>query len=326
LGARGTAATGPLPVYYNLQAEFGDNNLTRTDAVVLADAYAATRLTPGLRVKVGQFKLPVLEEGQEGNPVVSDFINYSGAAQLVYENPIRYNTATGRNVYSGGGNGFRDVGVEAYDWLQVSRWEWAYAVVASNGRFGGFDDDNRKDLTGKLLASYVFSGDAFSAQRDALLFWVWDNHGRRTYRDAVSYRIRQGAGIEWERGPLRLRTEYVRARGMIELGLQPPFRGEQPGISTGGKADAWYAQASYRFLPNWEANLRYDTLTRLRSTANERSFRNWTIGGQFVLNPRARFLVNYDFRRLLAPGATGDAALIADSMADRISAQAVVLF
>jgi hypothetical protein len=326
IGARGTATMNPLPVYFGLQAEFADNNLTRSDPVVLTDAYAATRLVPGFRLKLGQFKVPMLEESLEGNPVASDFINYSGAAQLAYENPIRFDPAAGRNEYDGGGSGFRDVGVQAYDWIQVGRWEWTYALVASNGRFGEVDNDSMKDLTGRFHAAYVFSGGALDPFRQALAFWVWDRHGRRTYRDTIYARIRQGAGIEWEQGPLRLRTEYVIARGMIETGFQPPFSGGAPALAPGGKADAWYVQASYRFLPQWEVNGRYDTLTRLPNTPDERTFRNWTAGAQYILNPRAKLLVNYDFRRLIAPGATGDAAIIADSMADRLSAQATVIF
>lgn len=326
-GLRGAALGGERPVSFAVQAEFADNALTRMDPVVLTDAYLAARLAPGLRVKAGQFKLPVVEEGYESNPLVADFVYASNTALLAYENPVGYVPSTGVAAYSGGGTGFRDIGVQVYDWLRVARWEWSYAAVLSNGRFGAPDVDDAKDVTARLQSAYVWSGDVFDLERKSVQAFVWDTRGRRDYKGRMNHRFRRGAGVEAAYAPVRIRAEYVYAQGMLETGVQPAFFGGAPTVLQGGHARAFAVQGSYRFLPQWEANARFDQLDRAWDVPEARRiFRTTTLGAQFVAHPRLRVLVNYEFRTIDAQDAAGDAKLIAEALADRAAVQAVVVF
>lgn len=327
IGMRGLAHGGEHPVSFALQAEFADNALTRVDPVVLTDAYLAARLAPGLRVKAGQFKLPIAEEGYESNPLVADFVYASGTALLAYENPVGYVKATQKAAYTGGGTGFRDIGLQVYDWLRVARWEWSYAAVLSNGRFGAPDTDDAKDVTARLQGAYVWSGGALDLERKAVQAFVWDTRGRRDYKGRMNYRFRRGAGVEATYAPLRLRAEYVYAQGMLETGVQPGFTGGGPAVLQGGHARGFVVQASYRVFPQWEANARYDQLDRAWDVAAARRIlRTTALGAQFIVHPRLRVLANYEFRGIDAKDAKGDAKLIAEALADRAALQAVVVF
>ncbi len=324
LSAQGLATIQPAPIGYRLQAEFAPNILTRTSAVVLTDAFLHARILPGLRVKLGQFKLPTLDEGLEGNPYVGDFIHYTGAALLLNENPIRRNPATAINEFSGGGFGFRDVGVQVYDWHRIDRWEGTYAVALSNGRMG-LDDNNAKDVSTRVQLAYVFDGKTQALERDDAMLFAWYLAGRRPFAAGEYPRIRKGVGAQWDVKPFRVRAEYVLAQGMIETGLAPPFVGGSPGLVADGTARAWYVEGGWRFLPRWEANARYDVYDRIPDDFPQRRiFRTATLGTQFVWSPLLRVLLNYDIRRLEAPGGNADAQILADAMADRATLQAVI--
>lgn len=321
LGARGAIADGR--VNYLFLTEFGNNAITRQDSAVLVDASVTFNLLPGLRLRAGQFKQPTMDEALEGNPFASDFINFSLiAAQLAQENKIIFDPNTGVNRFDGGVNAFRDVGVQAFDVFRQDAMEYTYALMLSNGRFGGTDDNDDKDLTGRLQASYVFKGALNSALREELSAFVWHSEGRRDYNAQDYRRMRQGLGVHYNRAPWRFRAEYVRAEGMIETGLTPQIEGGTPTLAPTGEAEGWYAMGSYSLTRNWELNLRYDTLDRLTNQgASERDFSTWTLGGQYIFSPQARVMLNYEIRDVSAPQGGN-----APALPERVSAQAVLTF
>ncbi|MEW6612460.1 MAG: porin [Pseudomonadota bacterium] len=327
LGVRG--ALEDTKINYFLMAEFGNNAITRVDSVALTDASVTFNYLPGARLRAGRFKMPTMDEALEGNPFAADFINFSAiAAQLVQENRVQAGATPAENAFIGGNSAFRDVGVQVFDWFRQGQMEYTYALAVSNGTPSiGTDDNNDKDVTGRLQASYVFQGPLYGAHRQELSAFVWRGEGKRDYQSDSYRRLRQGVGIHYNRAPWRVRGEYVHAAGMIDAGINPAFQGGTPNVAPTGKAKGWYVQTSYTLTPNWELNLRYDTLNRqYDNAAQERVFKTWTVGGQYLFNPKARLMVNYEFRDLEAPQGNADARRIADAMADRMLAQAVVTF
>jgi hypothetical protein len=136
----------------------------------------------------------------------------------------------------------------------------------------------------------------------------------------------------------------MRGSGMIFTGPQPPFNDAgapafEPlnaiALESANRATGWYLDAGWRFLPKWEADLRYDTLDRLpNSAANERRFNTWTVGLQYFFNPKARVTFNYEFReqKVPNPGAitpaaqSSNAQAIANALSDRASLQLTWIF
>ena len=76
IGVRGSIPKTEQRVSYYLLAEAGEVSLTRGAPVVLSDA-SLTLSAPGARLRLGQFKLPVMEEIVQGVAVSLEFIHFS---------------------------------------------------------------------------------------------------------------------------------------------------------------------------------------------------------------------------------------------------------
>ncbi len=328
LGVRGNVPGTEKRVNYFLQFEGGSNATTRVSPVIVLDASLTWQAAPGLRLRFGQFRLPTMDEAIEGIHVAGDFISYSNvAAQLLQENRFGWDEAASSNFRIGGSSGFRDVGVQAFDYFESGDFSYGYAVMLSNGRFGALDDDDAKDITARVQVARVFEGGHWNVHREEAMVFAWNTVGTRDYRDETRVRNRQGVGAHVNRHGFRFRGEYVTGRGMIPIGQVPPVTEGAVGLAPEGKARGWYLQGSWEPLPHWEANLRYDLYDREYDEPRARRiFRTWTFGGQYKISPRARLMVNYEMRALSAPGAGGDAARIADAMADRIGVQFTAIY
>lgn len=322
VGLRGSVPKLDQRITYFLTAEFGTAPVNRGTTARVIDASITFSLIPGARVRVGQFKLPTMDEVVEANPISAEFINFSNAAiGLMAENKVV------GGAYVGGAYAFRDVGFQVFDTFQRRNIALAYAFMVSNGRFGAVDDDDHKDVTGRLTASWVFSGKPSDPHRQELSIFAWGQRGTRAFGDRRYERVREGIGIHLEKEPIRIRAELVYGTGMLVLGPNPPFAGEPIAVAPEGRALGGYVQARVRVFGKLLLGLRYDQLHRqLDQGPSLRVLRTLTPAVEWDFTPRAKLAVNFEKRWLGAPNGSADAQRIADTIADRLLVQATIVF
>ena len=357
LGLRGVLNPVDKRINYFILLEAGKNALTREHSVVLSDASMTFNYIPGARIRVGLFKLPTGEEALVPVHTAFDYVYFSNVTDnLLNERTVRPTSPSAGRTFSalspvvapakiaGSISGFRDIGIQVYDWFGKGPWEFSYAGMVSNGNNINYlgDNNSSKDFTGRLQASYIFGGKG--PKREDLSVFVWHQQGKRTFGSSDYDRVREGTGFTYRQKAIHFAGEYMRGKGMIFVGPQLPFNdvglpGFQPvntvALSDDNKADGWYLSGGYQFLKNWEFDLRYDTLDRLsNSPADERVFKTWTVGTQYFINKDTRLTLNYEFRKqeVSNPQAItntfqrANAQTIADNLGDRISLQLTYLF
>ena len=365
VGVRGVVPETDERMNYFLLAEIaGKNGLTREDKIVLSDATVTfnyfpggrIRYLPGARVRLGLGRLPMGEEAMQGIKNM-DYINFSAVtAQLLNERFVEaYDVPTGRTTSPSAGvsltdssvvgpsGGFRDLGIEVYDWYNEGAWEYAYAVMLSQANGINLNQDlnsGNSDLTTRLQASYVFEG--VGPKREDATVFLWRQDGQREFSGSDYGRRRQGLGFTYREDSIRFSGEYIEGEGMILVSTTPPFNDVgAPGfipttkvaLDRSNTADGYYLETGWEFAPDWELDLRYDELNKLtNSDYDETRFSTWTLGLQHRYSEEMRFTLNYEVRNSEAvhpearssniqaiQGAVGDA--IRGSVGDRISAQ-----
>lgn len=340
LGLRGNIAPGRIN--YFLLVEAGKNAITAQRDLMFTDVSASFHYIPGARVRAGLFKLPTSEEALVPVHTSYPYVYFSNAAtNLLIENQVRsagtVNAAGASNgTVVSGGSGFRDWGVQVYDWFTRGPWEFSYALMASNGNEieAPRDDDSNKDITARLQASYIF-GKSKGPNREDASAWLWRQTGERRFGGQDYDRMREGIGARYQKGAWRTTAEFLRGNGMIVAGPNPPFSGQPTQIGVNEQADGWYVEGGWRFHKEWEVDLRHDVFNRLTGTAAlERKFTTTTLGLQYLFYKNTRLTLNYEWRRLQVPypeaiplGAQRtNAQLIADNLGDRVSLQLTWFF
>ncbi|MFM2163543.1 MAG: hypothetical protein RLZZ383_3055 [Pseudomonadota bacterium] len=322
LGVRGAVPKTSGRLGYLLAAEFGANALTREDPVVLTDASVSISYIPGVRLRIGKFKLPLGEEALEMNPAAAQFVSITPTtAQLLGENRVV------DGAYVGGFSGYRDLAVQAFDTFAVGSTEISYALALSNGAWAGTDDDNGKDVTGRVSwVPWRAEADDHGVRREEVRLWMFWQQGQRML-DGVRYdRIRRGGGASVLASGVQARVEVVQASGMIELGAQPPFANLPVMVAGEGEAIGGNAAFTYR-RGKMAGGLRYDGLARrYDSDLDLRVFHTGTVNLTVEPDPRVRVMLDYDLRLLGAPRGSGDAQAIGRAMSDRLSLQVTALF
>lgn len=344
-------------INYFLLTDVGHNLTTVEHPLMVTDASMTFSYIPGAKIRVGLFKLPTGEEALVSNPVAFSYVYYSlVTSALVQETfyqdvagtPVGCTALAGSTLDCGrarsGNNAFRDWGIQVFDSFTFNKnWELGYAAMVSNGNeieeMG--DDGGGKDITGRLQLSYVFAGKG-PLRQDANVF-IWRQDGEREYGGQDYDRIREGVGFRVTKGPFRTSGEYIRGKGMIAGGPNPPVTLEKGNleppynlnIDRTGKADGWYLEAGWRFHPDWEIEARYDEFDRSYSDpAAERIFKTWTLGGQYFINKNTRVTLNYEWRDAEVPNPLAitnavqraNANIVANNLADRISLQLTWFF
>jgi hypothetical protein len=352
LGARGVVpGTGGRINYFAL-AEGGHNGLTTERAPVFTDLSVTFNYIPHARIRAGLFKTPTGEEALQAVHLM-DYIYFTNATDnLLNERFVSpYRTTRPTNVPAGltaaqldePMGAFRDVGVQVYDWMRRGQWEYAYALMVGNGNGVRFNDnDSHLDVTGRLQTSYIFGGQG--PKREDVTAYLWHQSGKRTFAGTAYDRIREGGGLKYLRGPFRVGGEYLRGRGMIFNGPNPPFNdlggsAMEPvmtvGLDSRNRADGWSMDFGWRFLPKWEADFRYDRFNRTTNLASEeRRFSTQTYGVQHFFSPRLRLAFNVEVRdvRVTHPEAItagplrSNAEAIANSVGNRVAAQLTWVF
>lgn len=340
LGLRGNIVPGRIN--YFLLTEAGRNALTVERDVVLTDASISFHYIPGARVRAGLFKLPTSDEGLAAVPAAFPYVYYSNVgSNLLIERQVEATgtvnpAGTSQATSVGGGSGYRDWGVQVYDWTRRGPWEFSYAVMASNGEdieSPGSDDGNT-DLTVRFQASHVF-GTSKGPNREDASIWIWHQRGERRFGTRDFERIREGMGARYQKGPWRATAEYLRGKGMIVAGPSPPFPGQPVQVGATEHASGWYIEGGWRFHPQWELNLRRDRFDRMTETAAlERRLTGTTLGLRYFFYKKMNLALNHEWRDLdvVNPGAIPagaqrhNAQAITDNLGDRTSLQLTLAF
>jgi hypothetical protein len=322
-GVRGSAPGTDQRITYFATLELGRGvGLTRTSPATLADAAVTFSYIPGARLRVGQYKLPTMDETVEANPLASEFVNYTNVAtQLVLENRVA------NGALSGNASGFRDTGAELFESFALSKnVELSYRAGVTNGRMFTVDDSNAKDFMGRLTAAWVFSGKRSDPHRQEASLFFWGMRGeRKVDGGGTAQRNRSGMGVSLEKAPFRFRSEAVWASGMLTLTQNPPFAGEPAVVVPSARALGGYVFGHVDLGKYVTVKLRYDELRRqIGDDAAFRVFRTITPGVEVHPTPKVRFFVDYEKRWILAPDANDDATRIVDTVGDRVLVQASV--
>lgn len=340
VGARGNLIPGRINYFALIEA--GKNAITAQRDVMVTDASVTFSYIPGARIRAGLFKLPTSEEALVAVHTSFPYVYFSNVAtNLLIESPVKSTgavniTGASNGTVVSGGSGFRDIGIQVFDAFNKGPWEFSYALMLSNGNEIEelSDDDGNKDITGRFQVSYVF-GKSKGPNREDASFWLWHQNGERAFGGQDFDRIREGLGARYQKGPWRATAEYLRGDGMIVAGPNPPFPGQPTQIGVNEKADGWYVEGGWRFLKDWEIDLRYDTLDRMTETAAlEREFTTTTLGANWYFYKNTRLTLNYEWRDLevsnpaaIPAGAQRNNALaIADNLGDRVSLQLTWFF
>lgn len=333
LGARGKLND---QVNYLVALDAGQNGTTFYRDVMLTDASLTFNVIPGARVRAGLFKLPTSEEAMLAVNAAFPYVYNSNAVlYLLVGLPVQSGGAVNPNGLSAarlssGFSGYRDWGVQVYDWFNRGPWEFSYAVMGSNGNEieNMQDNDSHKDLTLRFQTSYLLGGKG--PNRQDVSAFVWRQKGKRLFGIQDYDLLREGTGIKYLQGEYRISAEYLRADGMIVGGQTPPFVGQPFAVGVNEKAHGGYIEGGWRFLPKWEVDLRYDTLDFMtRNAANEREFATTTLGMQYFASKATHVIFNYEWRDMKvsnpamipAGAARNNAQAVADNLGNRISMQ-----
>jgi hypothetical protein len=331
LGARGTAPLTQGAVTYFVAVEAGHNATTRGVNVNLIDASLSVHALPGVRVRVGQFKLPTMDETLESNPLTADFTSFSLlVSQLMLEQPVT-DGAFSRPAFAN-----RDLGVMLFNshLLPASvpivgdHVELSWALMGSQGFVGGVDVDDGKDLTARASASWLFpSQKRTSPWRQEISVFAWAQLGTRTVdvegETTVAERNRRGVGLHTRAFGIRGRFEAVAAGGMLFLGASPAFAGQPVSIDPEGTAWGFAADVGVEHLGPFEVDARLEQVVRGDvETPAGRVFRNVVVGAQYKFTEQAKLMFNYSFRHIEAgAGSPADVRTILDSIGDLASLQ-----
>lgn len=333
LGARGKLSD---EINYLVALDAGQNGVNYYRDAMLTDASLTFNYIPGARVRAGLFKLPTSEEALLAvNSSFPYIYNSNAVLYMLVGLPVEATGAVNTRgassaQLSSGFSGFRDWGVQVYDWFNQGQWEHSYAMMVSNGApiESTNDTDARKDLTLRFQTSYLLGGKG--PNREDISAFVWRQNGFRLFGGNYYEMLREGAGLKYLQGNFRISTEYLRGNGMIVGGQSPSFVGQPFVVGVNEKTSGGYVEGGWRFMPRWGANLRYDYLDFMTQTlANERELATTTLGLQYFFNPATHIIFNYEWRdmkvtnpaSITAGAARNNAQNIANSLGDRVSLQ-----
>ena len=321
LGLRGTIPHTDRRVTYRFSMEAGQNDITRDEGITLVDASVSAKVFPGLRLLVGQFKLPMMDETSESIPQTGAMAALSPAALLLLEQPV----SDGRFV--GQAFGFRDVGVQAFDRLALDHVELAYALMVSQGRFNSLDHDGRFDVTGRVQLAWLRDQEhPFNPRRDEVALAVWSQHGEREADDAMVPRVREGFAVHASGLHTRSRFELVHAFGMILLDPEHPFVDQPVRLADVGEAWGYAAQFTAEPVHGIDVTAQLSELYRLPGDVRGSVLRDVVVGVEWWPSEKVRLQLEYDARAVLLPKtASVDAQTIANAVADIVLAQFTVM-
>jgi hypothetical protein len=321
LGLRGTIPHTEGRLTWRFSLEAGQNDITRDRGITLVDASVSVKVVPGLRLRLGQFKLPLMDETSESIPQTGAMAALSPAALLLLEQPIDEGRFVGQAF------GFRDVGVQAFDSFHIDHVELAYALMGSQGRFNAIDHDGRYDVTGRVQLAWLKDpAHPYNPRRDEVALALWSQHGEREVDDTFHPRVREGLALHAHGLHTRSRLEVVHAAGMILLDPEYPFVGQPVRLVEDGEAWAFTAQFTAEPVHGIDLTAQLSELHRQPGERDEEVMRDVVVGVEWWPAEKVRLQLEYDARAVLLPEtATADQKTIANAVADIVLAQLTVM-
>ncbi|MFA8344396.1 MAG: porin [Rhodothermaceae bacterium] len=222
-------------------------------------AWVAYSLDKMLNIRVGQFKYPFGAEA------------YSSLMKWKFINP---SFVTGGIVKKLGSSGsmFRDLGIQVYGQHQLSKAVgFEYKAMLMNGSGGNASDNNNdKDIVVyaglKLPHKIHFGASVYSGKNGV---------------DGEYSETAFGVQAKFNTKKLSLQAEYITANYEVS-----PTKEVEP--------DGFYAYATYKILPKFEAGARFDSY-KSDSGATEKE--RFTLSAGYYLNPINRIMVNYEIKK-----------------------------
>lgn len=229
-------------------------------AGTLQDAFVTFTHIPHHELTLGQFKIPVIEEGFRSSAKL-DFAERSRIARTFSDR--------------------RDIGLMLKGDYKLLEY---YLALVNGEETNSKDLNDRKDYMARLvlkpfrgwgdspLKGFEFGGSYYNGRRGV----------HRTVKDFWGAEAR----YQWEK--LALKAEYVAARDDDSTlkTLSPIHR------------DGWYTQAGYRFLKPLEGVVRYEEFRNNKDQHGNEN-RDWTFGLNWFLNEHyAKFQLNYVLKTL----------------------------
>ncbi len=233
----------------------------------IVDAYLRYRPFTELNLQLGEYKLPFSIENTEYVPLKYELIEYPlSLRKLMGFSDLCGLSATGRDMGAMLYGGFFHR--KGYSLLN-------YNIGVFNGEGLNTRDRNKsKDLCARLTLRPV-EGLQIAGS------WYWGEYGPDYLK-----RVRYGAGACYDRGPVVLRSEYIRGTtGM-------------PADDAGGVRDldseGWYAVAGWRVSKSLTPAVRYDTFREDASSPRSRQT-NYTAGLTWQPVKYLRCQLNYTY-------------------------------
>ena len=282
VGVRGTALPLDSNVNYFILAEYGNNGITAVGggggSVKLSDATVTLNHIKGMRVRVGQMKIPMSEEVYQGI-MTFNYINFTNMAnqQLIerpfwtdgttacqpgtsHANYLRFCNGEADTQFRGSAVAVRDTGIQLFDTFKSGGgWEHSYALLYGNGGVGKDNRDGEFDTTVYWSSEKVFGGKG--PWRDHMKFFAWNTSGKRTLYDSATLdaggslesaeklydRNLSGIGFIYQKDKFRFWTEFTQADGMI-------FTGSTGGAVPGAVSNAGTDVAQFTMSPTGESD------------------------------------------------------------------------
>ena len=219
LGVRGVALPLDNKVNYFLLAEMGNNGLTQpgggSGSVKLTDATVTLNHIKGMRVRLGQMKVPMSEEVYQGI-MTWNYINMTNMAnQQFVERPfwtdgtnrcmlaertagpapvletassaayLQYCNGDAQTQFRSSAVAVRDTGIQLFDTFKsAGGWEHSYALLYGNGGANKDNRDGEFDTSVYWSSEKVFGGKG--PWRDHMKFYAWNSSGKRTIYDSAT--------------------------------------------------------------------------------------------------------------------------------------------
>lgn len=220
----------------------------------IVDAYFSYKPLTGLKMRVGQYKVPFSIENTDYGPTKLELIDYPMAISYLVGNSVAADKKDGANG--------RDIGLKLYgDFFDKIL---SYDLGVFNGAGINCKDNNKsKDVVARLMIRPV----------DGLLIsgsYLWSEGG-------VNYitRNRWATGVCYDKGNWMARSEWI------------------GGKTDNIHSDGMYITAGYRFCKDWMVVARYDSFCFNDEARDDMTQENYTLGVAWQPLKHFKLQLNY---------------------------------
>lgn len=226
----------------------------------LLDAYFNYKPFDELKIKAGQFKVPLTIENTEYTPTKMILMDHP----MVLDRLVGSSEQIGSTTLKTTG---RELGIDIHGSIGDGILNYDLAIFNGNG-LNTTDNNKSKDVVGRLIFSPIEN-----LRISGSYYWG-------EYDIAYYARERFAVGAVYDNKKLIVRAEYV--------GGKTGFEGYEV------DQEGWYALAGYNFCDGkWAVAARYDTFTEDTDNRSLCELTNYTIGGAWKPVKYFRLQANY---------------------------------